>query len=173
MKEYRSSEISIQGAMVDMVKSLGSDTERPDHIIFDGEKVKTGHWIDVPEFFKIKIEFLSKPDEDQGVDISVKDGYVTLADGSEVKLLRTWHDPKYDPIVEYNGYSNARKVIVYNVYKVKRNDKILDEKWTGNAGMLVENCGKNEYVLRCSSNKFNPPNFDSLVLKVSIHEGSN
>jgi hypothetical protein len=158
--------------MVDMVKSHKYDAERPDHIIFDGQKVKTGHWIDVPEFFKIKIEFLSKPDVNQGVDISVKNGYVTLADGSEIKILRTWHDPKYDPIVEYNGYSKAKKVIVYNVYKVTRNDKVFDEKWTGNAGMLVDDVRNNEYILRCSSNKFNPPNFDSLVFKVSIREGS-
>jgi hypothetical protein len=158
--------------MVDMFKSHTKASERPDNILFDGHVVKTGHWIEVPENFIIKLEFLSKPDADQGADVSVKDGFMSLVDGSEVKLLRTWYDPKYEPVVEYSGYSSAKKVLVYNVYKEERNGRIFEEKWTRNAGMVVEKISDNEFVLKCSSGQFNPPNFESLIFRVSVHEKS-
>jgi hypothetical protein len=170
VKEYNSTEISIQYAMLDMWKSYSDASTRPDHIKYDGLKVKTGHWIEVPENFTIKLEFLSEPNADQGADISVKDGFVILGDGSKVKLLRIWHDPKYEPVVEYSGYSKAKQLIIYNVYKVERNGKIFEEKWTNNAGMLVERSNEDECIFKCSSGRCDPPNFESIVFRVSVRE---
>ena len=168
MKEYKSTETSIQSAKVDTHKSLSGSKDMPDYILFDGEKVQTGLWIDVPENFRVRLEFLSKPDIDQGADINVKDGFLILQDGEEIELLRTWHDPKFESFVEYSGYSKSGRVLVNNVYKVNRSGQEFEERWTGNAGMLVEALENNEFILKCSSCHYNPPNFESIVFKVSI-----
>jgi len=156
--------------MLDMYKSNPVATERPDHIIFDGHKVKTAQWIDVPEHFVIKLGFLSEPDSDQGADISIKEGYLLLPNGSQVKTLRTWNDPQFEKFVEYKGYSKAKKLLVYNVYKEIRNNRAFEEKWTNNAGMIVEQEDNGVYICKCSSSSFNPPNFESIIFQVAIHE---
>ena len=44
----------------------------------------------------------------------------------------------------------------------------VEEKWTENAGFWVEATGENERVYHCSHGMASPPDFDSLVYKVSI-----
>lgn len=168
MKNYKSSETTIQTAMVDMAMSYSVSADRPDFIFLDGQKVKTYHWMDVPEYFRIKVEFLSEPDPNQGMDIKVEGGHIELADKEKVKLLRTWHDPKYEAVIEYTGYSKSKRVCVTNVYMEKRGEKVFEEKWTENAGMIVQNTDDNTVILNCSSGSQVPPDFDSLVFKVSV-----
>jgi len=168
MKEYSSDRTSMQAAMMDMIKSNSGGQIKSKFIRYDRFDVTTGYWIDVPKEFSIRLEFISDPDSNQGVDISVKDGHLTLSDSSRVKLLRTWNDPKYENTVTYTGYSKSGSVLVYNVYKVSQNGKLVDSMWTGNAGMLVEQAAYFQYLFKCSAHDAKPPTFDALVFKVTI-----
>ncbi|WP_226669284.1 hypothetical protein [Microbulbifer aggregans] len=160
--------MSIQSAMIDMVKSHPDKATRPDHIILNGRKIRTGYWIDVPHKFQIVLNFLSEPDADQGTDIKVDDGYLELASGEQVPLLRTWHSPEYESTVEYNGYSKTGRLFVCNVYKEERAGRIFEEKWTRNAGMIIESSDEGGMIFRCSSGDKTPPDFDSIVFAVKI-----
>ncbi|TRY33852.1 hypothetical protein [Aliiglaciecola sp. M165] len=171
MKTYKSVDYTIQQAMVDMAKShKGGAANRPDYIIFDGVKVKTSHWMVVPERFKIKVDFLSAPDTNQGMDIHVDAGYVELEKGERIKTLRSWHNPKYEPRFEYTGFSKTQKLSINNVYTEQRGDHRFEEKWTENAGMIVEPQCENTFLFRCSPGHKTPPDYDALVFSVTIEE---
>ena len=170
MKDYANSGMDIQSAMVDMVKTHPDKGRRPDHILWDGRKVRTMHWVQVPNEFQLTLEFLSEPNIDQAADIKVEDGYLTLAAGEHVSLLRTWHDPNYESKVQYTGHSRTGRILVYNVSRLARAGRMSEEKWTGNAGMLVEQTGPREWLYRCSSAVSSPPDFGDIVFRVIINE---
>lgn len=170
MKDYADSGMDIQSAMVDMVKAHPDKGTRPDHILWDGREVRTMHWVPVPNEFRVTLEFVSEPDIDQAADIKVEDGYLTLAGGEQLSLPRTWHDPDYEPTVQYWGHSRSGRILVYNVSRVARAGRVSEEKWTGNAGMLVEQAGPSGWLYRCSSAASFPPNFGDIVFKVTINE---
>jgi hypothetical protein len=46
--------------------------------------------------------------------------------------------------------------------------QVVDEKWTGNSGMWVEEVSSNERIYHCSHGMAPKPDFDSLVFKVTI-----
>ncbi|WP_193164907.1 hypothetical protein [Microbulbifer hainanensis] len=168
MKDYIDSGISIQSAMLDMYKSYPDKATRPNHIIWGGKEVRTGYWIDVPHEFHLILSFLSAPDANQGADVKVESGYLKLVSGKEVKLLRTWHSPEYEPTVEYDGYSKTGRIFVCNVYIEERGGHSFEEKWTRNAGMIVELKEKGKYVFRCSPGEKSPPDFNSIVFTLNI-----
>lgn len=60
-----------------------------------GTKVKTYDWWTVPPRGRIKIELIeAKAEVEQAADVKIEDGHLTLTDGTEVPLLRTWADPR-------------------------------------------------------------------------------
>ena len=172
VRDYAESGLTIQYAMLDHFKRFPDKTQRPDYILWDGLQVKTADSLTVPPEAVVRGECLSsKGDVEQGFDLKL-DGWLRLEKGEEVSLLRTWNDPRYVPFVEYSFRSNDGRLWVWNVYKAKYpGGQVVEEKWTGNAGMLVEVISPTDRIYHCSHGMAHPPDFESLVFKISISKG--
>lgn len=170
-RDYADSGLSIRAAFLDQGRRSPT-AKRLDHIFWAGLRVTTGDALPVPEDGIVRGEFLSsKGDIEQGFDMRVE-GWLTLRDGTRVKLLRTWNDPRHDPVVEYPFHSRDGKLWVWNVYKMRYpGGQVAEEKWTENAGMWVEGISDRERIYHCSHGAASPPDFESLVFKVSILSG--
>ncbi len=84
-------------------------------------------------------------------------------------LLRTWREDHLEDVVEYPFFSQDGQLWIWNVYEtVYPSGEKLVEKWTENAGLWVEIVSESERVYHCSHGMANPPDFGSLVFKVSI-----
>lgn len=109
-----------------------------------------------------------KGDPDQAFDLKV-DGWIQLATGDKVSLLRTWNDSRYESVVEYPFHSKDRLLRIWNVYKMRyAGGQAIEEKWTENAGMWIEEISSTERIYHCSPGTASPPDFDAFVFKVSI-----
>ena len=97
------------------------------------------------------------------------DGWFKLAEGEQVSLLRTWKEDRFEDWVEYPFFSRDGLLSLWNVYEMSypSGEKVV-EKWTENAGFWFEACSESERVYHCSHGMANPPDFDSLVFKVSV-----
>ena len=168
-KDYAESGLTIQYALLDQVKSLPNKEVRPKYILWGGRHVTTADVLPVPENGVVRAEIISsKEDVEQGFDLKV-DGWIEMAQGERVTLLRTWSDPQYEPVVEYPFLARDGRLHVWNVYKMKYGSgQVVEEKWTENAGMWIEEVSPTERVYHCSHGKAHPPDFDSLVFRVSV-----
>ena len=170
VRDYANSGLTIQYAMLDHFKRFPDKKQRPDYIVWDGRQIKTADSFAVATHGVVRGEFLSstKPDVDQGFDLKL-DGWICLEEGEKVSLLRTWNDSRYESFVEYPFQSNDGLLWVWNVYKMKYpGGQVVEEKWTENAGMWVEEISPNERVYHCSDGMAHPPDFESLVFKITI-----
>ncbi len=164
--------VDIQTAMIRHVQAHPDRASRPKHILWNGQAVWTSFDVAVPEEGRFRVEFLSEVREpSQGVDVKVEGGAITLPGGESVQTqtLRTWHDPRYEEVVEYPYKSKAGVLKVWNVYHRSWPDgRITEEKWTGNAGFLVEHEAEDRWVFRCSNGPSELPDFNQLVFRFSI-----
>lgn len=167
--DYGSTGMTIQQAMVDHVKKHPDKMQRPDYILWNGFRVKTSDGWTTSEKGIVRAEILScKMDVEQGFDIKV-DGWLELAEGERVTVLRTWKDERFEDAVEYPYFARDKRLWVWNVYKMTfPGGQIVEEKWTENAGFWVEQVGENERIYHCSHGMASPPDFESLVFKVSV-----
>lgn len=168
--DYAITGLDISQAKVDQAKRHPDKSTRPDYIIWGGNRVQTYDWWDVPKSGTIEVEFISALNSiEQGVDIKIDQGGIWLASGEEISVLRTWKDDHYEEIVRYLFHSLSGRLCIWNVYKVRHpNGHAEEEKWTGNAGFLVEHRGEHERIYRCSPGDASPPNFEALVFRVSV-----
>jgi hypothetical protein len=168
--DYATTGLTIQDAMLDVHARYPDKTTRPKHILWNGLSVTTADCFSVPVRGNVKLEILSKNSNvAQGIDIKIDNGALYLIDGQEVPLLRTWADDRYEDTVEYPYYSASGRLCVWNMYKVRfPNGETIDEKWTENAGFWIEKIDNYERVYHCSNGCDNPPNFDSLVFKLTV-----
>jgi hypothetical protein len=123
----------------------------------------------VPERGRLRIELVSKaPTPRQGADVDVSPGGILLPSGKSLPSLRTWFDDEFEDVVEY-GYETPRGVLrTHNVYEMRRGAQVVEERWTGNAAMWVEELGARERVYHCSDGEADPPNFEALVYRVTV-----
>jgi hypothetical protein len=167
-RDYAGSGLTIREAFLDHVERFPDKAHRPDYILWNGLRVKTAEAMAVPSRGTVRGEFLSqRGDVEQGFDLKV-DGWIELSGGERVHTLRTWNDPAYETTVEYAFQSKDRRLWMWNVYKVQRGDEVIDEKWTENAGMWVEEVSSTERIYHCSHGMAHPPNFESLVFKITV-----
>jgi len=168
--DYASTGLDICAAKLDMASKYPDKSDRPDFVLWNGLHVKTADQWRVPVRGRVRIEILSsKPEVEQGIDFRVDMGAVKLAGGEEVSLLRTWADDRYEGVVEYPYYSQSGDVFVSNVYKIALpNGQKREEKWTGNAGCVIDSASSRERIYHCSHGVADRPDFDSLVFRVTI-----
>ena len=168
-RDYAGSGMTIQQAMLDQIKRFPDKSARPNYVLWGGLQIKTGDTFAVPAEGGVRTEFLSsKGDVEQGFDLKL-DGWIRLAKGEKVSLLRTWDDPRYEPMVEYPFHSNDGLLSVWNVYKVHYPaGRVAEEKWTDNAGMWVEEVSTAVRIYHCSHGLTRPPDFEALVFRLSI-----
>src|SRR5207249_3070691 len=103
-RDYADSGLSIQAALLDLYQHYPDKANRP-ALLWGGLPIQTADSIAVPSRGVVRGEFLSsKPGVEQGFDLQV-DGWIELKEGEQVKTLRTWNDPKYEPVVEYPYFS--------------------------------------------------------------------
>jgi hypothetical protein len=169
IRDYADSGLTIQYAMLDHFRRFPDKSQRPDHVVWGGRKVKTGDSLAVPAHGVVRAEFLSsKSDLEQGFDLKL-DGWLRLEKGERVSLLRTWNDPRYESFVEYPFQSNDGRLWVWNVYRARYpGGQAVEEKWTENAGMWVEEISPTEHIYHCSHGMAYPPDFESLVFRITI-----
>lgn len=173
MQDYGASGLTIREAMLEHAKAFPDMQTRPDFILWNGLQVKTADTFPVPENGVLRGEFLaSKEGTEQGFDLKV-DGWFQLLGGERVSLLRTWNDPRFESTIEYHYLSKNQKILVWNVYRTAYpGGQVVEEKWTENAGMWIEQITPHERIYHCSHGIADPPDFESLIFKISIiHDG--
>ena len=170
VSDFGSDGIDIQTAMLRHAKNYPDHTTRPQYILWNGKAVRTGFEIAVAREGRLRLDFISDPrDPSQGVDIKVEGGGVVLSEGEVVNTLRTWHEPSYENFVEYSYKSNDGIIKLWNVYhRIWPDGRTTEEKWTGNAGFLVEEGPKGCWLFRCSDGSSSPPDFSRLIFRFSI-----
>ncbi len=169
VRDYADSGLTIQYAMLDHIKRFPDKSLRPDYILWDGLRIKTADALTVPPQGRVRGEFLSsKGDVEQGFDLKIE-GWFRLENGERVSLLRTWNDSRYELFVEYPFQSKDGRLWVWNVYKMRyEGGQVVEEKWTENAGMWVQEVSPTERIYHCSHGMAHSPDFESLVFKITI-----
>lgn len=172
--DYAGSGFSICAAMKDHFKRFPDKRQRPDYILWEGQHVKTSDHFSVALQGVVRAEILSaQPHTRQGFDLKLHDGWVQLEKGERVNHLRTWNDAAYENSVEYPYFCVEGRMFFWNVYETLfANGHRREEMWTGNSGMWVELISPIERIYHCSHGGANPPDFESLVVKVTISPGS-
>lgn len=167
--DYSVSGLTIQQAMVAHVKRYPDKKSRPETILWGTRRVRTSDFIHVPSEGVVRLEFFpSSQAIRQGVDLKV-DGWIELAAGKHVPLLRTWQDERFEDVVEYPFFARDGLLWTWNVYEsTYPGGQKVEEKWTENSGFWVELNGENERVYHCSHGGVSPPDFDSFVYKLTI-----
>lgn len=172
VRDFGADGISIQTAMVRHVQSHPDRVTRPKYILWNGKVLRTTYEIAVQKTGAFELEFLSQARYPlQGVDVSVDEGEISLTRGGRVGTLRTWHDPRYEETVKYPFRAKNGLLRVWNVYQCALpSGEIVDEKWTGNAGFIVEQESERQWLFHCSCGPCTPPDFDQLIFRLSILE---
>lgn len=167
--DYAESGMTLQQAMVALAKRYPDKKNRPNTVLWGSRRVQTSDAIRVPNMGIVRIEFLTSPQAfRQGVDLKV-DGWIELAGGEHVPLLRTWQDERFEDVVEYSFFAKDGILWTWNIYEMMYpGGKKVVEKWTENAGFCVDVIGENERVYHCSHGSTSPPDFDSFVYKLTI-----
>jgi hypothetical protein len=168
--DYAASGLDIQRAMVDQHRQYSGRADAPDHILWEGRPVKTTDWWQVPDRGIVRIDLLhARVGMESGVDVKLEDGWVELADGDRLPVLRTWMDERFEDTVEYPFFSRAGKFCVWNVSRVRYpGGQAVEEKWTGNAGFWVETVNDHHRIYHCSHSASERPDFDTFVFGVLV-----
>ena len=168
-RDYADSGLTIQAAFVDHYQRFPDRDSRPPYILWGGRKIVTADTLQVSQRGTFRGEILStKGDVRQGFDLKVE-GWLQLADGSRVTLLRTWDDPHYEPVVEYSYYAKDGLLKSWNVYAMRYpGGRVVEERWTENAGFWIEEVGPNDRIYHCSHGMASPPDFESFVYRVTV-----
>ena len=167
MEDFEPTARSIHAAMLSHGKSQATKGKAL-AIRWGDRVVRTADRFEVTSNGKIKIEFLRRAYEfRQGLDIKVSDGIV-LADGTRVPVLRTWNDPEYEDVLEYEFASPDNTMAIWNVYEeTNPAGTKFPAKWSGNAGFWVDVAG-NQRTYHCSAGPCSPPDFEALVFRVTL-----
>jgi len=168
--DYATSGLDIQYAVLDQYKRIPDKPKRPDFILWDGRKIKGFDNWTVPGKGLVRIELIeAKGDIEQGADVKIDDGFLTLIDGREVPLLRTWFDARYEDVVEYPYLARMGRLGVNNVFRRRwPNGQSTEEKWTGNAGFWVEEISPLDRVYHCSHGAAPIPDFSLFTFRVTV-----
>jgi hypothetical protein len=170
VRDYADSGLTIQYAMNDHATRFPNRRTRPRFLLWSGLTIWTSDSIPVPRQGIVRAEFLSGDSSvRQGFDLRIHDGWIDVGNGEPSPLLRTWWDERFEDVVEYPFCSRDGQLWVWNVYEMTYpSGEKVEEKWTENAGFWMETIHENERIYHCSHGMTKPPNFDSLVFKVSI-----
>lgn len=170
--DYATTGMDIQSALVDRMSRYPDKNTRPDHILWGGLEVTTLQWLTVPKTGRITITLLDwKGDVEQAVDAKAEKGHLFLENGEKVELLRTWCDPRYEPVVSYPYTTKTGRLYVCNAFKRQwQNGRTVEDRWTGNAGFWVEKLSELDRIYHCSHGMTPRPDFTLLTFRATISE---
>jgi hypothetical protein len=173
--DYQPTGLSIANTMLDH----GKRRQRrnlprviPPMIMWGSRTVTTGDtWHDVPTSGRIAIHALHPdPAHEHGIAISAPRGTLTIGSTRptpETIIWPTSSNPQ--AVVDYNA--PARTLQVCNVYIVRGTAWERVDRWSENAGMLVEPVGKLERIYRCNHAATTPPGFTDLAFSMRLQIG--
>lgn len=107
---------------------------------------------------KLRIEFRGNY-SGSGIALKSKNGGLELSDGEWVPLLHIWDEPGLPRVAEHRVDCQDGELRIWNVYKnTHPGGRITTDCWTGNAGMIIEDVGRNVRRYKCSNGTgvFNP-----------------
>lgn len=167
--DYEGSGLTIQQAMLEHGKRYPHKKGSPITILWGKRRIRTSDCLHVPTEGMVRLEFLTSSQAiRQGADLKVN-GWIELAGGEHVPLLRTWQDERFEDVVEYPFFAKDGLLWTWNVYEMTYpGGQKVEEKWTGNAGFWVDVIGENERVYHCSHGMASSPDFDSFIYKLTI-----
>lgn len=171
--DYADDGISVQTAMLRAHEANPVLAKKKRYIIWGGLKVYSSYLARVPKQGALQIEFLSPPvDPMNGIDICAEGGGIKLANGEMLEVLRTWHDPEYEPVVRHEFHAPEGALYVWNVARhTWPSGRTSDEKWSGNLGLSVEQESPSNWLFQCSGIRVNEQaNFQDLVFRLTIEE---
>ena len=170
VSDYGQLGIDIQTAMLRHVKAHPNRAERTKYIVWNGQRVWTSYEVIAPPEGRFVVRFVSTPTRPpQGVDIKPDRGEVILPAGDRVQTLRTWHEEGLENVVEYHYRSAVGALYLWNVFRRHWPDgRVTEEKWTGNAGFIVDDRGDGLLLFRCSDGLTESPDFSRLVFEFSV-----
>ncbi len=168
-KDYGNTGLTIRSAFIDQLKRFPDLKTRPRSLLWNGRPIITADSIVVPMHGVVRGKIVvAKTSVEQGFDMDV-DGGFQLEDGKWVHPLRTWNDRKYESVIEYPFESKDCLLWIWNVYKMSyKGGQVIEEKWTENAGMWVEELSPTERIYHCSHGMANPPDFECFVFKIRV-----
>ncbi|MBP2324773.1 hypothetical protein JOF56_005158 [Kibdelosporangium banguiense] len=172
-QDFADSGLSVRRAFVQARRGYGDDLPEPlaepMSIMWAGREIVTGDIVAGDAEGRLRISLISAHRSgDQGVDVDIPGGRITLSDGTVESTLRTWFDADLDPVVEYDYVAPQRSLRIANVSEVLRGGKPSIERWTGNAAMWVERVGADRHVYHCSHAESSPPDFGDLVFSLTL-----
>ena len=128
-----------------------------------------GDIVPVPALGRVTVERLrGTTDIHQGVDLGVRQGGIVVPGVGPVTLLRTWFDDDLPLRVEYDYFADDELLLTSNVYEVEHDGRMFEERWTENAGMLIEPTGPLERIYSCSAGPRETPAFDDLAYRLVV-----
>ena len=161
--------MTLRQAIVAEARLRPTSDRRPPFVVWMGRTVTTADVLDVPATGWITLRFLSsRGASPQGVDMRVEGGWIELANGDHVDVLRTWCDDDLEPEVNYKYHTRSGRLRLYNVYEVVRGDETVVEKMTENAGFWIEPLGPLHKIYHCSPGWSYPADFEALVFEVRV-----
>ena len=170
--DYQDAGLSLQRAFVNARKgnrNVPRELREPLSILWGGRDVVTGDVFPIPSTGGVVIERLDGHQElKQGVDIGITRGSILVPGFAPQSLLRTWFDESLPDRVRYEYVADDGLLLVSNIYTMQRGGDVVIERWTGNAGMCVEEIGPYERIYRCSTGPRPLPTFDDLVFRLTI-----
>lgn len=164
---------TVQSAMLALAKRGVRVKSEPIRIDWHGLAVQTADYVPCSHMGRIRIEFLTFLDSPRQAVEMKSTGWFELADGQRVSLLRTWADRNYESVVEYQYRSEDDRLMIWNAFEtILPSGEHRVDKMLGNAGFWVEQCAGGDRIYHCSHGAADPPNFESLVFRVSLTDGS-
>ena len=120
----------------------------------------------------VQVRLLSPPDEDQGVALAVKKGFIELSDGSKTKVLYIWHGPDLPSKVKHRVECREEPLLVYNIYRIRHSSGLVTEDHhTGNAGMVLLEEAPQHRRYACSAWNWKKPfNPDAIEFEIEWQE---
>ena len=110
--------------------------------------------IDLPKSVWITLKFMGDvPFTDNAAVIAIsKPGKIFLPDGTTANALQVWDEAILPRIVTYRVETLRQCLRVYNKYRTHhRSGLVTEDKFTGNAGMVVTQTAPNSRRYECSN----------------------
>jgi hypothetical protein len=168
--DYAKTGLDIQAAMVDLARKHPNQRTRPKHICWGDRCVQTHDRIALPKRAWLRARILRcVSDPQQGFDLKLLQGSIHVPKVGPVDHLRTWCNPGLDGTVEYEIETESGFVQFWNVFKRHwPSGLITEERMTGNAGFWIDSTSDLRRVYHCSSGEVRVPEFESLVVEVTV-----
>lgn len=119
----------------------------------------------------VTIRFLKGYQQDHGVRLKAKGGWIELSDGSHAEVVDTWRSPGLPDEITYKVSSPQKRLGLWNIYRIVHPDgTVSEDMWTGNAGIVVLQDRPNKRTYGCSpggGDRFDP---DALIVEVEWRE---